>query len=284
MADAETPRPVAFVTGASRGIGAACAIALAHRGFDVAIAARTLREGDGVVPQSGPTGAKPEPIAGSLETTAAAIERQGGRALPLKIDLLDHASLDAAVAKTLETFGRIDVLVNNAIYQGPGHMGRFLETPLEELEKPIQANVISQMVLLKQVLPAMIERGGGVVVQMTSSVAFLEPTGPVGKGGWGIAYGVSKGGFDRMAGVLNAELGEQGVRVYNIEPGFVFSGPIEEAHARFPGVPITPAEAIGAAVAWLATDPGAPRLLGKRVHGPQLCARQGLLPGWDGPA
>jgi NAD(P)-dependent dehydrogenase (short-subunit alcohol dehydrogenase family) len=87
-----------------------------------------------------------------------------------------------------------------------------------------------------------------------------------------------------MAGVLNAELGQQGVRVYNIEPGFVFDGPIEEAHARFPGVPVTPAEAIGASVAWLATDEAAPRLLGKRVHGPQLCAREGLLPGWDGPA
>lgn len=279
----EKKRPVALVTGASRGIGAACAIALAGRGFDVAIAARTLSESDlaRTAVEDGKAGA--ERPRGSLETTASAIEAAGGRALPLKIDLLDRATLEAAVTRTLEAFGHIDVLVNNAIYQGPGHDGLFLDTPLEELEKPLQANVVSQMALLKCVLPEMIGRGGGIVVQMTSSVSFLDPPGPVGRGGWGIAYAASKGGFDRMAGVLNAELGDRGIRVYNIEPGFVYHGPVEEARERYPGVPITPAEAIGAAVAWLATEPRATRLLGKRISGPHLCAREKLLPGWNGP-
>ena len=278
-------RPVALVTGASRGIGAACAVALARKGFDLAVAARTLREGEGRGPTSHAQGGEGPPLPGSLETTAARVEAEGRRCLPLRIDLLDHATLEVAVARTEAELGPIDLLVNNAIYQGPGHMDPFLETPLELLERPIRGNIIAPMVLLKLVLPGMLERGGGTVVQMTSSVAFLNPPGPVGKGGWGLAYGVSKGGFDRMAGVLNAELGERGIRVYNIEPGFVVSGvPLEEARRRFPGVPVTPPEAIGEAVAWLATDEGAPRLLGKLVHGPELCARKGLLPGWEGPS
>ena len=284
MEVSSTDRPVALVTGASRGIGAACAVALAGRGFDLAIAARTLREGEGRSGASYVGEEEAAPIAGSLETTSALVEEKGARCLCARIDLLDHASLEAAVALCLEHYGRIDLLVNNAIYQGPGHADPFLDTPLEVLEQPIQGNVVSQMLLLKRVLPQMLERGGGTVIQMTSSVAFLNPPGPVGKGGWGFSYGVSKGGFDRMAGLLNAELGERGICVYNIEPGFVVSGmSLEEGRKRYPGVPVTPPEAIGAAVAWLATDEAAPRLLSKTVHGPQLCARHNLLPGWEGP-
>ena len=100
-------RPIAFVTGASRGIGAASAIALAEAGHDVAIGARTLREGDAPGGQQSP---------GSLESTAREIEKLGGGALTLQMDLLDRASLERAVAATHERWGRIDVMVNCAIY------------------------------------------------------------------------------------------------------------------------------------------------------------------------
>ncbi len=111
-------RRIALVTGASRGIGKASAIALARSGFDVAITARTVREGE-AIDESGGTGADAG-IPGSLDTTAGEIEAAGVRALAIRADLLDRGSLLAAVDGVLDAWGRIDVLVNNAVHTGPG--------------------------------------------------------------------------------------------------------------------------------------------------------------------
>src|SRR5262245_42476409 len=113
-------RGVAFVTGASRGIGRAISLALADRGFDVVVTARTVREGDGLARSSSFRDAKQVAVAGSIESTAAAVRERGRAALPLRLDLLDRASIDAALAEALRAWGRIDLLVNNGIYQGPG--------------------------------------------------------------------------------------------------------------------------------------------------------------------
>ena len=275
-------RPVALVTGASRGIGAACAVALGDAGYDVALGARTLREGEGRSAAAHASAVEPSPIPGSLETTAELVEQAGGRALAVRMDLLDRTTLEAAVHSALESFGHIDLLVNCAIYKGPGDQDPFLDTPLELLERPIQANIVSQMLLIKLVLPQMLERGGGTIVNLTSATARMDPPGPLGKGGWGFAYGVSKGGFDRFAGLLNVELGERGIRVYNVDPGFVVYGPqLQAARKAYPNVKTTPPEAIGASIAWLATSPEAHRLLGKTVHAPELCRSRGLLAGWE---
>src|SRR5687767_8554218 len=120
-------RRVAMVTGASRGIGRCAALELARRGFDVAITARTVREGEGkgapssVLDESGLV-----PIPGSLETTAAEIRQIGRDALVIPMDLLDRMSVGMALATVLERWGHVNVLVNNAIYQGPATMDRFL--------------------------------------------------------------------------------------------------------------------------------------------------------------
>jgi NAD(P)-dependent dehydrogenase (short-subunit alcohol dehydrogenase family) len=124
--------PVALVTGASRGIGRATALALADAGYDVAIAARTVHEGDGrMAPGSVRESQETRAIEGSLDTTAAAIGERGRRALPVAMDLLDRPTIDAMVDTVLGEWGRIDALVNNAIYQGPGRMDRVLERVLE---------------------------------------------------------------------------------------------------------------------------------------------------------
>src|SRR5260370_21412137 len=103
----------ALVTGASRGIGKASALALAGAGFDVAVAARTLKEGDGR--DEADTGAG-LPIPGSLEATATEILALGRRALPVPLDLRDRASLTDTVDTRLSHLGRIRVLVNNAVH------------------------------------------------------------------------------------------------------------------------------------------------------------------------
>ena len=199
---------VAFVTGASRGIGKATAITLADAGFDVVITGRTVHEGDGVDDSEGAA----RPIPGSLETTAQDVETTGRRALPVVMDLHDRSTLDAAVRRALDEWGHIDVLVNNAIDTGPGDMTLFVDTPVELLEAKLSANVVSQIVLIKSVLPGMLEHGDGVVINVTSAVATIDPQAPTGEGGWGAAYAMSKGAFHRLAGVLAVELGERGIR------------------------------------------------------------------------
>jgi NAD(P)-dependent dehydrogenase (short-subunit alcohol dehydrogenase family) len=258
-----------MVTGASRGIGAAAAVALAKAGYHIALAARTMVEPglDAVSPGDDQT----IQVRGSLASTAAAVEAHGVRALPIRMDLTDLDSVLRAVDQTQETLGPIDVLVNNAIYQGPGNMEPLLGTPLELIETTLRADVIAPTALLQRVLPPMIERRRGVVINVTSAVAFLEPPGGPGAGGWGYAYGIAKGGFDRIAGLVNAETPGDDVIAYNVEPGFVAYGEkLKTAATRYPGLEITPPEAIGAVIAWLATSPEAVRFKNKRVHGPQL--------------
>src|SRR2546425_1780707 len=99
-------------------------------------------------------------------------------------------------------------------------MTRFEDTPLELLEAKLAANVVSQIAVIKSVLPGMLERGDGTIVNVTSAVAVIDPQAPVGEGGWGAAYAMSKGAFHRLAGGLALELGDPGGRSLNPEPGF----------------------------------------------------------------
>src|SRR5262245_29334379 len=112
-------RKVAFVTGASRGIGKACAVHLAPAGFDVAVTTRTVNEGEVREHSSTVRSSNTKPLPGSLATTAALVEATGVRALALPADLLDRASLAAAATTVLERWGRVDVLVQNGRYIGP---------------------------------------------------------------------------------------------------------------------------------------------------------------------
>src|SRR4051794_25386939 len=108
-------RPVALVTGASRGIGKATAIELGNAGFDVAVSARTLVDGAAHLDDDPSV-----PVPGGLDTTVAAIEQHGVRALAVQMDLLDCTSVLHAVDTVTDHFGRIDLLVNNAVFQGAG--------------------------------------------------------------------------------------------------------------------------------------------------------------------
>lgn len=279
--NASPARPVALVTGASRGIGKASAVALGAAGFDVAVGARTVHEGEGRDDSRRDDGDRPVP--GSLETTAGLIEEVGGRALALRMDLLDRTSLSDAVDSVLGEWGRIDVLVNNAVHTGPGSMEHFVDLDVETLETKLQANVVSQFLLIKHVLPHMLERGDGTVVNITSAVALTDPKAPAGKGGWGMGYAMSKGALHRMAGILAVELGGSGIRAYNVEPGYVLTERMElnQRELGYEGVfrgapPSVPA----AVVAWLASDPSAAALNGQTVSAQSFALERGLHPDW----
>ncbi|HET9731767.1 MAG TPA: SDR family oxidoreductase [Acidimicrobiales bacterium] len=267
--------PVALVTGASRGIGAACAVALAEVGYDVALSARTVKEGTGVL-DGDLAGDRPDaPIAGSLEATAAAVNARGRRALPVAMDVADLSSVEAAVDRVIDGWGGVDVVVNVAHYRGPGYDAGLLGTPLHVFEKVLTGDVLAPLLILQKVLPGMVARGSGTIVQMSSSVAARNPPGPPGRGGWGLPYAVGKGGFDRIAGVLAAELSEHRILVYNVEPGLVAYGRrLAEQQQRYPWAEIRSPEPIGAAVAWLVTHPDeAAPLRDKRIHLPQIADR-----------
>jgi NAD(P)-dependent dehydrogenase (short-subunit alcohol dehydrogenase family) len=278
-------RRVAFVTGASRGIGKASAVALARAGFDVAITARTRHEGDGI----DDSGTGNPPVPGSLDTTAAEIEAAGGRALAVAADLLDRRSLVGAVGAVLGSWGRIDVLVNNAVHTGPGSMERFMDLDLDLVTTKLEANVVAQLVLIKAVLPGMLERGDGTVVDITSAVATSDPPAPTGEGGWGLGYAVTKGAFHRVAGILAVELGPSGIFAVNVEPGYVLTERMQAAQERlglkdrYPGAPPS---VPGAVVAWLA-DRGTPAKRAERadfngttVSAQRFARERGLHPDW----
>ena len=245
----------ALVTGASRGIGKAAAIALAERGWDVAITARTLTEGHGVDTSEAGAG---RTIPGSLETTAALIEDTGGRALPLVVDLHEHDQIAACVATTIEVLGGVELVVNNAIDAGPGSMTPILDLTIEQLEAKLDANVVAQLVLIKAVLPSMLEHGTGTIIDVTSNVATHDPPGPIGEGGWGLAYAASKAAFHRFAPLLAIELGTRGIRAFNLDPGFVVTER-QEVNAAALGLDRhyvgAPPSVPGRAIAWLAEHP-----------------------------
>jgi NAD(P)-dependent dehydrogenase (short-subunit alcohol dehydrogenase family) len=271
-------RKVAFVTGASRGIGRASALALAERGFDVVVTARTVVEG---------RAADGSAVPGSIETTARQVRERGREALAIRLDLLDRASIDAALDETFARWGRIDVLLNNGIYTGGATLRPFLDLDEGEMRKMFEANVFAQAHITRRVLPSMLERGSGSVIDMVSSAGLSDPPAAAGKGGWGWAYAATKAAFNRLAGVLAVEHRGSGVLFHSLEPGLVITeamalyDPEGEFAKRFGGAPT---EVPAAVIAWLATSPDATHWNGKTVFAQKLALELGLIEDWRASA
>jgi len=276
-------RKIAFITGASRGIGAAAALRLAQRGYDVVLTARTLAAGE--THDHGNRAGEPDlrPLPGSLEETAAAVRALGREALPLRLDLLDPASLAAAVDETEKRWGPVDVLLNNGIVQTAGVMDHVRDLTAENVERIYRGNVLAPLWLVQRVLPAMLERGRGVIVNMVSESGFTDPHAPAGEGGWGFAYSSSKAAIARLVGVLAAEHRDAGVRFYNVEPGFIVTemvkatGLLEQFGPQWGGAP---PEVPAAVIAWLVADDAAGTRHGKTISAQKLCKELALVPGW----
>ena len=269
-------RKTAFVTGASRGIGAESAVALARSGYDVAITARTGTEGE-----AHDRLGKVSTLPGSLAATADAIRREGRQALALTADILDETTMLAAVFEALAEFGTIDLLFNNAVYQGEGNFSSVLDISRAQLEAIMQGNLYTPLALVKALLPTMLEARGGTIINMVSYAAFNNPPATADQGGWGFAYPASKAAFARMAGSLRVEHPDSGLRCYNLEPGMVFTevmraaGMTEDLMARYK--PVSPA-AIAGVVAWLAeNDPSADWRSDDALRGPAIAKQLKLL-------
>jgi NAD(P)-dependent dehydrogenase (short-subunit alcohol dehydrogenase family) len=269
----------AMVTGATRGIGRATALALGEAGWDVAVTGRTLRAGEGR-DDSDTGGGRALP--GSLEETAALVRRSGRNALELVADLHDHSALIDATGRVIAEWGGVDLLVNNAVDTGPESMVPVLALTAAQMQAKLDANVVAQLVLVKAVLPGMLERGGGTIVDVTSHTATADPPGPVGQGGWGLAYAASKAAFHRFAPLLAVELGARGIRAYNVDPGYVDTER-QQLNAAALGLaghytgapPSVPA----AAVVWLAEHPDEIEN-GQTVRAQKVALAHGLHPDW----
>ncbi len=266
-------RPVALVTGASRGIGRATAIELAQAGFDVAVAARTMHDGEGRLDDGATV------VPGGLDTTASAIEAAGVDPFPVLLDLLDRSSVDSLVPTVLDRFGRLDVLVNNAVYQGSGTNDRFDVLAEETLKIVLEGNVLAQLALIRAALPALLESGGGTIVNMISATAYTDPPAPAGEGGWGLAYAMSKAAFGRVTPLLHVEYQQAGLRLFSIDPGFVITEAMRArgAAAQYEQYfqPAGP-EVIGRVIRWLASDPAAEELRGTVVLAQREARKRGL--------
>ena len=180
---------VAIVTGAAQGIGRAIADGLAAEGARIVVA--DLR---------------------GAEEAAAAYE--GG--IGLAVDVADEAAVQRLVDETLERCGAIDVLVNNAGLYASLAMRPFTEIPLEEWRQVMDVNVASMFLTCRAVVPAMRERGGGTIVNISSGTPFRGVP-------FLLHYVTSKGAIVALTRALAKELGKDGIHVNCVAPGFTMS-------------------------------------------------------------
>lgn len=225
---------VAFVAGASRGIGAAVAKAMAEAGAAVAVAARSEEEGR---------------LPGTTHSVAAEIAATGGTALPLRCDVTDEESVERAVGTTVEHFGGLDVAVCNA---GALWLAPTLETPLERWELVLRVNLTGTFLVTRAALPHLVERGGGSLVAMTTAGVGMVERGSN-------AYWVSKAGVERYYLGLAHEVREHGVAVNCLAPSRVV--PTEGWQAasggrELPGDMVEPVDGVARAAVFLAAQRG----------------------------
>ena len=187
---------VAFVAGASRGIGATVAAALAREGAAVAVAARSERDGR---------------LPGTIYSVASGIDAEGGRAFPVRCDVTDEESVTAAVTATVAEFGGIDILIANA---GVLWLGPVESTPLKRWKLCLDVNLTGVFLVTKAVIPHVRDRGGGSLVAVTTTGVEMIDRGAN-------AYWVSKAAVERLYLGLAADLKPDNIAVNCLSPSRV---------------------------------------------------------------
>ena len=195
---------VAVVTGAGRGLGRAAALLLAEAGAAVVAVARSADEITGVADE---------------------IKHAGGQALAIPTDVSDPARVDHLLVLALRGFGRIDILINNAALVQP--FGKVWETSPAAWQQLIQVNVVGPYLCSRAVLPHMLDRGSGRIINISSGVAEKNIKGLS-------AYSVSKAALERFSGVLATEMASSDVVVAVLRPGVVDT-PMQTELRKTPG-------------------------------------------------
>ncbi|MDX8365267.1 SDR family oxidoreductase [Cytobacillus sp. IB215665] len=182
---------VVMITGASKGLGKALAIAFAKEGANLAICAR------GKV---------------ALQEVEQELLSYGVKVLAMKADASEPRDVERFVAITEDTFGHIDVLINNASMLGPSPMPYLLDYPEEDFQQVIKVNTVGPFLVTRRVISSMLQRNKGSIINVTSEA------GHVGYAGWG-AYGISKFALEGLTETWADEVAETGVRVNMVDPG-----------------------------------------------------------------
>jgi NAD(P)-dependent dehydrogenase (short-subunit alcohol dehydrogenase family) len=242
---------VALVTGASRGVGAAIAVALAEAGADVACAARSTAD----APQRTP---------GTLDETVARIEAANGNGLAVPTNLAKPQEVEAMVATTVDHFGRLDVLVNNAAVTFVGD----LDIPLKRHEILMAINLTAPLVACQAAAPHLKAAGGRIL--NVSSVAALLPIPGL------MSYGISKIGLEHLTVDLARILQEDGVAVncFRIDLAVASEGFI----ANTPGVDRStwePCDVAAEGILWMLQQPAS--YSGRRESMVGLRQREGIM-------
>jgi NAD(P)-dependent dehydrogenase (short-subunit alcohol dehydrogenase family) len=209
---------VAIVTGASRGIGKHTALDLARRGVNVVVAARTVE--------------KRSDLPGTIGETVAQIKSLGADALAVATDLSKEADLIHLVQATIDRFGGVDILINNAaVTVSPNWSASLLEIPREEWLYHFAVNVHAPFTLVQLVVPSMEKRGGGRILNVTtgSGEVFRLPEEPAAKEAQGEfnlilpGYFASKRALDRFSNVVAPWLAKKNIFTISLMPGLVAS-------------------------------------------------------------
>ena len=229
---------VALVTGASSGIGEATARTLAGQGAAVALVARR---------------------ADRLESLGGEIAADGGTALPIEADVSEREQAEAAVARTVEELGRLDVLVNNA---GVMLLGPIADAPTEEWERMVEVNLLGLMYTARAALPHLLEAAEGEPRRVADLVNISSVAGRIARKGSGV-YNATKFGVGAFSEGLRQEMARRHVRVSLVEPGAVatelqsHNRPEikEQIERRFEDMDILQAGDIADAIAYVVTRP-----------------------------
>jgi NAD(P)-dependent dehydrogenase (short-subunit alcohol dehydrogenase family) len=244
---------VAIVTGASRGVGAATAVELAAAGVKVACAARA-------------TDASPLPLPGTIDETVGRVRDAGGEAIAVPTNLAVDDEVERMVASTIEAFGRVDILVNNAAITFPGD----LELPMKRHDLVFDVNLRAPLIALRAVIPGMREHGAGSIVNVSSLAGLNYFPGLM-------AYGMSKIALEHLTVSAAAQLRPDGIAVntFRIDvpvasEGFVANAP-ELDHSDW-----EPSEVAAEGILWMLRQPAS--YTGRNESMARLRAEHGIMP------
>jgi len=262
----------AIVTGASRGIGKQIAVALAREGANLVVASRTVEAH--------------RRLPGTIGDTLAAVEAVGSRGIAVRTDLTVADDIRNLAAEAVAAFGGVDILVNNAA-DTSGGTPLLVDLDIDDWRRQFEANVTGPLQLMQAVVPAMAERGGGTIVNLTSGAADLVPASARAAagaetrsvlGGERLAYAASKAALNRLANALVPELAAQGITIVNVDPGYTRTELVDLMAERGVGDPdrAVPMEVPAAAVVHLITSGEAAALRGEVVRAAAFVAERNL--------